>query len=141
MGNLDSKRDWGYAKDYVEAMWMILQHKEPQPFVIATNESHSVGEFAEKAFDIVGLDSKDFVKVDKRYFRPADVNYLCGDYSRAKEILGWEPKTKFNDLVELMMNEDLERWERWKSGEHFPWDAFNYPNENNISSRMLQFDK
>ena len=89
----------------------------------------------------MGLDYQDFVQVDKRFLRPTDVHYLCGDYSRAREILGWEPKTKFDDLVELMMNEDLERWNRWKSGEHFPWDAFNYPNENNISSRMIKFDK
>ena len=141
LGNLDAKRDWGYAKDYVEAMWMIMQHKEASAFVIATNEAHSVEEFAERAFNIVGLDYKDFVKVDERFLRPADVNSLCGDYSRAKEILGWKPKTTFNDLVELMLNEDLERWKRFKAGEHFPWDAFNYPNENNISSRMLKFDQ
>jgi len=137
LGNLDAKRDWGYAKDYVEAMWMIMQHKESRSFVIATNEAHSVLEFAKKAFEVVGLEYQDYVKIDKRFIRPADVNYLCGDYSLAKDILGWEPRIKFDDLVELMMNEDLERWERWKLGEHFPWDAFNYPNENNILPRRL----
>jgi len=141
LGNIDSKRDWGFAKDYVEAMWLILQHKEPGSFVIATNEAHSVEEFAKKAFEIVDLDYHDFVKIDNRFLRPADVNYLCGDYSKARDVLGWEPKTKFNELVELMVNEDVERWQRWKSGEHFPWDAFNYPHENNILSRVLKYDK
>jgi GDPmannose 4,6-dehydratase len=141
LGNLTAKRDWGYAKDYVEAMWMILQYKEPGSFVVATNEAHSVEEFAKKAFGIVGLDYQEYVKLDNRFLRPADVNYLCGDYNRARDLLGWEPKTKFDGLVELMVNEDMERWERWKSGEHFPWDAFSYPHENNILSRSLKFDK
>ena len=141
LGNLDAKRDWGYAKDYVKAMWLMLQQPKPETFVIATNETHSVKEFTEAAFACVDLDYIDFIEVDKRFLRPADVNYLCGDYKKAKRILGWEPETTYSELVELMVNEDLERWERWKSGEHFPWDAFNYPNENNILSRMLKIDK
>ena len=141
LGNLDSKRDWGHAKDYVKAMWLILQQEEPDNYVIATNETHSVKEFAEAAFACVDLDYKDFIEVDKRFLRPADVNYLRGDYSKAKRILKWEPETTYSQLVELMVNEDIERWKRCKLGEHFPWDAFNYPNENKILSRMLTIDK
>ena len=141
LGNVEAKRDWGYAKDYVKAMWLILQQPKPDTFVIATNETNSVEEFAEAAFACVNLDYKDFVQVDKRFFRPSDVKYLCGDYSRAKGILEWEPETTFNELVELMVNEDMERWKRWQAGEHFPWDAFNYPNENKILSRMWKLDR
>ena len=141
LGNLEAKRDWGYAKDYVKAMWLILQQENPDTFVIATNETHSVREFVELAFDYVDLDYKDFIEVDKRFLRPSDVNYLRGDYSKAKKVLDWKPDTTFTELVSLMINEDLERWERWKLGEHFPWDAFNYPNENKILSSMLKFDK
>ena len=141
LGNLDAKRDWGYARDYVKVMWLMLQQEKPENFVIATNKAHSIREFAEKAFAIVGLGYQDYVKVDKRFLRPADVHYLCGDYSKAKEILGWEPETTFDDLVELMVNTDLDRWKRWQAGEHFPWDAFNYPNENKILSRMLKIDR
>ncbi|MBA7646166.1 GDP-mannose 4,6-dehydratase [subsurface metagenome] len=119
-------------------MWLILQQKEPDDYVIATNESHSVREFAEKAFDVVGLDWQEYVKVDKRFLRPSDVNYLQGDYSKAKRKFGWEPKVKFDRLVELMVKEDLSRWGRWQSGERFPWDAPNYFNEANILTRTLR---
>jgi GDPmannose 4,6-dehydratase len=138
LGNLDAKRDWGYAPEYVESMWLILQQKEPDDYVIATNESHSVRKFAEKAFYVVGLDWQEYVKVDKRFLRPLDVNYLQGDYSKAKRKLGWEPKVKFDRLVEIMVKEDLSRWERWQSGERFPWDAPNYLNEANILTRALK---
>ena len=138
LGNLESKRDWGYAPEYVESMWLMLQQKEPDDYVIATNETHSVKEFCEKAFDIVGLDYQEYVKIDKRFLRPLDVNYLQGDYSKAKKKLGWEPKTKFNKLVEKMVKEDLDRWERWQNGERFPWDAPNYPGEANILTRSLR---
>ena len=117
LGNLEAKRDWGYAPEYVESMWLILQQKEPDDFVIATNEHHSVKEFAEKAFDVAVMDWQEFVKVDKRFLRPLDVNFLQGDYTKAKEKLGWEPKIKFNELVKIMVKEDLSRWERWQSGE------------------------
>jgi GDPmannose 4,6-dehydratase len=137
LGNLDAKRDWGYAPDYVEAMWLMLQQEEPDDCVIATNEAHSVKEFAEKAFDIAGLDWRDYVKVDKRCLRPLDVNFLQGDYSKAKRKLEWEPKVKFDKLVEIMVKEDISRWERWQKGERFPWDAPNYPNEANILTRTL----
>ncbi|WP_324735234.1 GDP-mannose 4,6-dehydratase [Thermococcus sp. SY098] len=138
LGNLDAKRDWGYAPEYVEAMWLMLQQKEPDDYVIATNESHSVREFVEKAFDIVDLDWQEYVKIDKRFFRPIDVNFLQGDYSKAKKKLGWEPKVRFNKLVEIMVKADLERWERWLNGERFPWDAPNYPNETRILTRGLR---
>jgi len=141
LGNLEAKRDWGYAKDYVEVMWLMLQQESPDNFVIATNRAHSVEEFAQKAFAIVGLNYKDFVEVNRRFMRPADVSYLCGDYSKARKILNWEPKTYLDDLVELMVKADFDRWKGWKSGKHFHWDALNYPNENRILSRMLKVDR
>jgi GDPmannose 4,6-dehydratase len=138
LGNLEAKRDWGYAPNYIESMWLMLQQKEPDDYVVATNESHSVREFAEKAFDAVGLACH--VEVDKRFFRPLDVNYLQGDYSRVKKKLGWEPRVKFDELVEIMAKEDLSRWERWQNGERFPWDAPNYPSEDKILSRYIKID-
>jgi len=141
LGNLEAKRDWGYAPEYVESMWLMLQQQEPDDYVVSTNESHSVKEFAQKAFAVVGLDWEKYVKVDRRFWRPLDVNYLQGDYSKAKQKLGWEPKTKFSQLVEIMVNEDVNRWERWLKGERFPWDAPNYPNESRILSRTLRLDK
>lgn len=138
LGNLDAKRDWGYAPDYVESMWLMLQQKEPDDYVIATNESHSVREFVEKAFDIAGLDWQEYVKVDKRFLRPLDVNYLQGDYSKAEKKLGWKPRVKFDKLVKIMVEEDLKRWERWLNGEKFPWDAPNYPTEANILTKSLR---
>jgi GDPmannose 4,6-dehydratase len=116
LGNLEAKRDWGYAPEYVESMWLILQQKEPDDYVIATNEAQSVRKFTEKAFDVVGLDWQEYVKSDKRFLRPLDVNFLQGDYSKAKKKLGWVPKVKFDKLVEIMVKEDLSRWERWQNG-------------------------
>ncbi len=141
IGNLDSKRDWGYAPDYVESMWLILQQDEPDDYVIATNETHSVREFLQKAFGMLGLNWEEHVKTDEQFIRPVEVNYLRGDYSKARNKLGWEPKVKFDKLVEIMTNADLERWHRWQKGEHFPWDASNYPNERTIISRQLRYDK
>ena len=138
LGNLEAKRDWGYAPEYVESMWLMLQQDEPDDYVIATGEAHSVKEFCEIAFNIVGLDLQEYVKVDKRFMRPLDVNYLCGDYSKAKKKLGWKPKTKFKQLVKIMVDEDLNRWERWLNGEKFPWDAPNYPSEYKILTRALR---
>ena len=109
LGNLDSKRDWGYAKEYVEAMWLMLQQPEPDDYVIATNETHSVREFLEHAFTCVGLKWEDYVAFDERYTRPAEVDLLIGDYSKAKQKLGWEPKTKFTELVKLMVEADLQK--------------------------------
>ena len=103
LGNLAAKRDWGYAPDFVEAMWLILQQKEPDDYVIATGQSHSVRDFVELAFKEVGLNYKDYVIVDKQFYRPVDVNVLCGDASKAKKVLGWNPETSFEELVRIMM--------------------------------------
>jgi GDPmannose 4,6-dehydratase len=107
LGNLEAKRDWGYAKDYVEAMYLMMQHHEPDDFVIATGETYSVRDFLEEAFSYVGLHWRDFVEEDPKYFRPAEVDILRGDASKAKRVLGWEPKVKFHELVRLMMREEL----------------------------------
>lgn len=138
LGNLEARRDWGYAPEYVESMWLMLQQDEPGDYVIATNEVHTVREFAERAFKLVDLDWEKYVKVDERFLRPLDVNFLQGDYSRAKQSLGWEPRVRFDDLVQIMVKEDLSRWKRWQRGEHFPWDAPNYPSEANILTRTLR---
>tara|TARA_R100001510_G_C7641614_1_gene199215 strand:- start:688 stop:1656 length:969 start_codon:yes stop_codon:yes gene_type:complete len=107
LGNLDAKRDWGYAKDYVEAMWLMLQQENPDDYVIATGETHTVREFLEEVFDHAGLDVEKHVEIDERLFRPHEVPLLLGDASKAKEKLNWEPKTKFKDLARLMYNQDL----------------------------------
>ncbi len=138
LGNLDAKRDWGYAPDYVESMWLMLQQDKSDDYVIATNETHSVKEFVELAFEVAGLDWQKYVKVDKRFFRPLDVEFLEGDYSKAKKNLLWEPRVRFNELVKIMVKKDLERWKRYLNGEHFPWDASNYPNEAKIITRALK---
>ena len=108
MGNLDAKRDWGYAKEYVEAMWLMLQQEEPDDYVVATGETHSVRELLEEAFSYMGLDWRKHVEIDPRYYRPAEVDLLIGDPSKAKRKLGWEAKTKFKDLVRLMVDADME---------------------------------
>jgi len=124
LGNLDAKRDWGYAKDFVEAMWLILQHKEPDDFVIATGETHTVREFVEKAADLLNFDIKwegkgvnekaidvktgnTLVEIDPKFYRPLDVNLLKGDSTKAKKVLNWEPKVTFNKLIEIMVEADL----------------------------------
>jgi GDPmannose 4,6-dehydratase len=107
LGNLDASRDWGYAPEYVEAMWMILQQGEPEDFVIATGEAHTVREFVELAFDRVGLDWQRHVEIDPGYFRPAEVESLCGDPAKAREKLGWKAKTSFEELVALMVDGDV----------------------------------
>ena len=116
LGNLAACRDWGYAPEYVEAMWMMLQHDEPDDFVIATGESHSIREFAQLAFAHVGLDWERYVKVDPRYYRPAEVDFLRGNAAKAKRILGWEPRTSFPQLVELMVDADVKLLEDALSG-------------------------
>lgn len=112
LGNLDSKRDWGHARDYVEAMWLMLQHNEPDDFVIATGETHSVREFLDIAGEELKMDWKPVVEIDPRYFRPTEVDLLLGDATKAKKLLGWEPKTKFVDLVKDMVASDLALVER-----------------------------
>ncbi|PIG96178.1 GDP-mannose 4,6-dehydratase [Deinococcus sp. UR1] len=108
LGNLDAKRDWGHARDYVEAMWMMLQQDAPRDYCIATGEAYSVREFAQKAFAQVGLNYEDYVQVDPRYFRPAEVDYLLGDASETNAVLGWTPRTSFDELVTEMVEHDLE---------------------------------
>lgn len=132
LGNLDAKRDWGYAPDYVEGMWRILQHHEPDDFVLATGETHSVREFVELSFKAVGMNiawkgkgvhevgidersGKTVVRIDPRYYRPTEVDLLLGDASKAKEVLGWEARTKFTDLVQLMIQSDLAHLDRQNS--------------------------
>jgi GDPmannose 4,6-dehydratase len=107
LGNLDAKRDWGYAKEYVEMMWLMLQQDQPDDYVAATNETHSVREFVEETFGCLGLDWQQYVRHDQRYERPAEVDLLIGDPSKAKKVLGWEPKVRFKDLVRLMVDADL----------------------------------
>jgi len=108
LGNLDARRDWGYARDYVEAMWMIMNAEEPDDYVVDTGETHSVREFLEKTFGYLDLDWKEYVEIDPRYFRPAEVDLLLGDATKAREKLGWEPKVSFEQLVKLMTDYDLE---------------------------------
>jgi GDPmannose 4,6-dehydratase len=107
LGNLEAKRDWGYAKEYVEAMWLMLQQNEPDDYVIATGETHSVRELCEVAFGLAGLNWERYVQVDPRYFRPTEVDTLCGNASKAGEQLGWSARTRFRDLIELMLDHDL----------------------------------
>ena len=107
MGNIEALRDWGYAADYVEGMWRILQQDKPDDFVLATGEMHSVKEFLEEAFGHVGLDWRKYVEYDSRYARPTEVDQLLGDASKAKRVLGWEPKVRFKELVKLMVESDL----------------------------------
>ena len=108
LGNLDSKRDWGYSPDYVESMWMMLQQNEPDDYVIATGEEHSIREFLDVAFNNVGIDDwKKYVLQDERYMRPAEVAVLCGDSTKAREKLGWYPKTSFETMVKIMVNNDI----------------------------------
>jgi GDPmannose 4,6-dehydratase len=108
LGNLDALRDWGFAGDYVEAMWRILQQDTPDDYVIATGKAHSVREFCEIAFARVGLDYRDFVVVDQRFFRPAEAVQLVGDASKAHRMLGWQPSVDFRQLIEMMVDHDLE---------------------------------
>ena len=116
LGNLDSKRDWGYAKEYVEAMWLMLQQDKPEDYVIATNETHTIREFLDVAFGHAKLDWKKYVEIDKRYYRPAEVDLLIGDYSKAKKNLGWSPKTTFEDLAKLMVDEDIKALKETMNG-------------------------
>lgn len=112
LGNLDSRRDWGYARDYVQAMWLMLQQDSPEDYVVATGETHSVREFLEESFSHVDLDWREYVVQDESFYRPAEVDLLVGDASKAGRQLGWEPSVSFSELVRLMVDADLEYWER-----------------------------
>ncbi len=114
MGNLDAKRDWGFAGDYVEAMWLMLQQEQPDDYVVATGETHSVSEWIEECFSLLGLDWKKHVETDPRYLRPAEVDLLLGDYTKAKTQLKWEPKVRFKTLAKMMIDSDLRLAEREK---------------------------
>ena len=109
LGNLEAKRDWGFAGDFVEAMWLILQQEKPDDFVIATGETHTIKELCEEAFSYVGLSWQDYVVTDPRFVRPTETGPLVGDYTKAKKVLGWKPKTTFKDLVRLMVDAHLAR--------------------------------
>jgi GDPmannose 4,6-dehydratase len=118
LGNLDAKRDWGYAPEYVEAQWLILQQERGDDFVIATGETHTIREFLDVAFGSLDLDWNQYVKIDPRYFRPAEVDLLIGDASKAKKLLGWQPKTTFAELVKIMVKADVELLALQQSGKH-----------------------
>ena len=135
LGNLDSIRDWGYAREYVEGMWRILQSDKPDDYVIATGEAQSVKTLVKTAFDRVGLDWEKYTVTDRKFLRPIDVGHLLGDTTKISNNLNWEPQTKFKELIENMVDEDLNRWEKCSSGELFPWDAPNYPGEHNLITR------
>lgn len=137
LGNLETRRDWGYAPEYVKVMWLMMQHEKPDDYVIATGETHSVKEFVEEAFNVVGLDWKKYVRADQRLLRPLDVSHLCGDAKKAETMLGWKAKVSFRKLVEIMVKADLERWQKYLKGEFFPWDAPNYSSELDVISRTV----
>ena len=130
LGNLKGYRDWGYAPEYVEGMWKILQQKKPNDYVLSTGESHTVKEFVISAFSHLDLNWKKYVKSDKKFYRILEVDTLKGDSTKAKKDFKWNPKIKFKELVKIMVDNDLQRWEGWQKGEIFPWDAINYIDEN-----------
>jgi len=125
LGNLEAKRDWGYAGDYVEAMWLMLQQEKPDDYAIATGETHSVREFAEKVFQKLDLDYEQYVAIDPRYFRPTEVDVLLGDASKARKALGWEPRVSFDQLVEMMVAADMEQAKREKTLRDAGYDCGN----------------
>ena len=144
LGNLKAKRDWGYAPEYMEAVHKLLQQKNPEIYVIATGESHKVEDFAKLAFEYVGLNWKKYVKTDKKFYRPLDVEYLRGSNTHAKNKLKWKPKVTFEKLIEIMVEEDLKRWKMLLDGKFFPWDAPLYPEEMGIitkNSKEKKFNK
>lgn len=134
LGNLSARRDWGYASEYVEGMWMMLQQKRPDDYVLATNESHTIKELVDEACKVAGISTTKIQSV-KEYFRPYEVPDLRGDYSKAKKKLHWKPKTTFKQLVKMMVEEDIVRWQKWLNGEHFPWDAFTSGEDSQIIAR------
>ena len=136
VGNMESIRDWGYAEEYVEAMWRILQLDNPDDFVVATGEAHSVKDLIKTAFSRADLDYKKYIRTDESLIRPIDVNFLLGDISKLNKITSWEPKVKFNHLVNMMVDSDIDRWSKYLNGEIFPWDAPSYPQELKIKSRL-----
>lgn len=136
LGNMSACRDWGFAEEYVEAMWRMLQADTPDDFVVATGEAHSVRDLVSTAFAVADLDWKEYVKEDERLLRPLDVGYLLGDSAKIREQLGWKPRTGFKQLIEKMVLADIDRWTRYAGGDIFPWDAPNYPNDLGIINRV-----
>lgn len=135
IGDLSPKRDWGYAPEYVEGMWRMLQQKHPDDYVLATNESHSVEELVEEACKVAGIPRTKVIST-KKNFRPYEVFDLRGDYAKAEKNLGWTPKTRFKELIKIMIEEDICRWERFLKGEYFPWDAFTSGYDSHIIKKM-----
>ena len=138
LGNLDARRDWGFAGEYVEAMWAMLQADAPGDYVVATGESHSVREVVEAAFGALGLDWERYVRVDQSHMRPIDVHHLRGDARKAAAEIGWKSKITFGELIKMMVEEDHGRWRRRLEGEVFPWDAPSYPAEAVFLTRGLR---
>ena len=136
LGNLEAKRDWGFAQEYMQAVHSVMQQEKPDNFVICTGESHKVSDFVKEAFDIVGLNWKKYVKTDKKFFRPLELNYLRGDAKKAAKQLKWKPKTTFKKLVKMMVDEDVRRWKNFLDGKAFPWDAPLYPDESKLITRL-----
>ena len=122
LGNMKAKRDWGYAPEFMEGVWKMMQQRNPDDYVLATNETHTVQEFVNEACKIAGV-STSKIKSSEHYMRPFDVPNLKGDYSKAKKVLKWQPKTKFKKLVKIMVESDIDRWQRWLKKEYQPWDA------------------
>ena len=135
LGNLKAKRDWGYAPEYMEAIHKMMQQNKPDIYVIATGESHQVQDFVKLAFEYVGLNWKKYVKTDKKFYRPLDVEYLRGGITKAKNQLKWKPKVTFEKLIEIMVEEDLRRWKMFLDGKSFAWDAPLYPEEGGIITK------
>ena len=129
LGNLDALRDWGYAPEYVEGMWKILQQKKPNDYVLATGKAHSIRDFLTETFSYLDLDWKKYLQIDKKLYRILEVDHLAGDPTKARKDFGWKPKIDFKKLARIMVDADLDRWKRWQRGEHFPWDAVNYIEE------------
>ena len=136
LGNLKAKRDWGFAGEYMEAAYRIMQLAKPDDFVISTGISHSVTDFVKEAFDLVGLNWKKYVKTDKKFFRPFEVKSLKGSSKKATKQLKWKPKITFKKLVKIMLNEDIRRWNDFLDGKKFAWDAPLYPSENKLITRL-----
>jgi len=137
LGNTSAKRDWGYAPEYVKGMWIMLQQKKPDDYVLATSESHSVKDFVEEACRVAGIPRSKVIST-KENFRPNDVLCLKGSYSKARRKLRWKPKIKFKKLVKIMVEEEIYRWERWLKGEYFPWDAATSGEDSVVINKKLR---
>ena len=141
IGNTRAKRDWGFAGDYVEAMWKMLQMGKSDDYVIATGESHSVQDFLDESFEIAGINKSGRVEVSKKLFRPLEVNDLKGDHSKARRELDWSPSVDFHELVRMMVKKDLQRWELALKSEIQYWDALAYPDEDTLLRMRYYLDR